>query len=161
MGFLQGLGRMIAGKPVFSAEDTRTSTSENAPTSSSALTDGRGRKNIPEIAVTHLKPYINGANLEVWVNIENASDMTIYLDKIHFLGQKTELDRELTAGQFHQYRVYRGPSLANKPNDDASVVYRIQSNGDLFQAEFRVEFGYQYGHYTPEEFHLEHPIRDI
>lgn len=164
MGFLDGVGRMIAGKPVFEAQNdaAELSPSDNDSVDSHKTpVDDRGRKVIPEVTVTHVKPHISGPNMEVWATVQNASDVTIYLDKIHILGQKLELDRELTARASHQYRLYKGAVFRSKPSHDADIEYRLQASGDYFRARFDLEFDYQNGLYVPEDFHPEHPIQDI
>lgn len=162
MSLWQGLGRIISGKPVFTTESSNgTQSVQNEEQTSQALVDAQGRKILPKVSITHVKPQVSGSTLEVWATIQNDSDSVIFLDKMHFLMQKVELDREIKPGEAHQQRIYRGPVLTDKPSDDADIQYRIQSNGDYFQARFMVEFYYQNQQYMPEDFHLEHPIRDV
>jgi|GEM_PF-1317844 len=173
MGFWNVMKNMAVGKPAFEVDSTPKENqhevwSDDAPQVNDSgaevqdpTRDSRGHKIIPEVAVTHVKSHLNGANMEVYAIVINTSDVPVFLDKMHLLGQKYELDRLLGPGSSHNYRIYRGPAFTYKPHSDADVEYRLESNHDYFRARFYVEFDYQNGYYLPEEFHLEGPIKDI
>lgn len=160
MGFLQGLGRLLAGKPVFTTEDS-TGSLEDKGTDGKTPVDERGYKIMPEVRILRTKPILKESELEVWMMIQNVSDATIFLDKINFLGYVFELDRQLTAGSSHDFRIYKGQAFASKPSTDTDIDYRLESSGDYFRAHFDVEFYMQDGHFLPKEFHPEGHVRDI
>lgn len=163
MGFLQGLGRILAGKPVFTAEDNNAL--PPVDNTSSQLDDktvgAQGRKIIPEIDITRVRPTLSGSNLDVWATIQNTAEVPIFIDKIRFLGQKYELDRYMNPGDSHQCRIYKGSAFTNSPPSDASVDYRLEANGDYFQARFNVDFYVQDDYYLPEDFNRDGSVRDI
>jgi len=179
MGFWGAMKNMATGKPVFEVDSAPKETDQYGVWSNDKPSDGQdeyttgvtteqdstrdssGSKIIPEVTVTHVKSHLNGANMEVYAVVVNAASVPVFLDKMHLLGQKYELDRLLGPGQSHNYRIYRGPAFTYKPHSDADVEYRLESNHDYFRARFYLEFDYQNGYYLPEEFHLEGPIKDI
>lgn len=161
MGFLQGFGRLLTGEPIFQAKNQHQPTATAANTQDGSVAQPATPAEIPRVMVTHIKPVIHADALETWALIENASDQTIFLDKIRFLGQTHELDRELQARESYQYLIYKGDALTTKPNDDASVDYRLQSTANNYQARYMVEFGYHHERFIPEQFHLQLPICDI
>ncbi len=171
MGFWSGMSKMIQGKPVFE-NDASTQHAElsehEVHMAEDAQADGRtpvgsnGQKIIPECFLEHADNNLSGDNLEVWLVFHNKSDTPIFLDKIMLLGITTEIDFELAPGGSRKARVYKGKTLHTNSYTHADVMYRSSLSGDYFQARYTVEYDYEAdGTYLPEEFKLQHPIRDI
>lgn len=165
---------MIKGEPVFQDGDEATHTGApqedhfaDKPTTGlgdamKTTVDSHGQKVIPEIAVHHVECHTSGDHLEVWVKVHNASNVRLFVDKIDAFGMRTEFDYDLAPGAERQLRVYRGPVLRNNSYQYADINYRSVEVGDYFQARFFVEYDYEHdGTYQPNDFNLQHPIRDI
>lgn len=171
MGFFDAMGKMIQGKPVFQDDPTKQGAQQedhfvekNTPRLDTSHTplDGHGQKIIPEITVTRVEGHVSGDNLDLWVTIHNSSEVSLFIDKIHVLGQKMDLNYDLAPGMERQMSVYKGPTLRTNAYTNADVDYRVVETGDYFQARFYVEYDFeQDGTYLPNDFNLQRPIRDI
>ena len=168
MGFLDGLGRMLQGKPAFVDPGLKqTEVPPRAPTDAPQATnqtpvDQRGYKIIPVVTLEHCKSHLNRDRVEVSAWATNQSDSEVELDKITLLGTTMQLDRRLSAGQAYEVRLYSGTAPTHDSYHKANLYYKLVSSNDYFQADFTVEYDYQSdGKYLPEQFHPEHPIRDI
>lgn len=175
MGFFEGFGRLLAGKPVFEnpddpePEDGDSDGLENEyptqPTVAPAgnpLRDANGRKVIPDIKIEHVKSSRNGTTMTVEAWVTNHSDLAIRLDDWHILGQRTQLHHELSPGQCHQMILYRGSVAPSEHDNRSKLTFRILANTDEFEINYRIEF-YRTsdGVYMIEEFHPEGETRDI
>lgn len=166
MGFLNGLGRMLQGKPVFEDPNQVTQAHDSQAISSQAgdrtPTDSHGNKIIPEIRIAHCRSRINGSSMTTTAWLTNTSSVEIELDKIIVAGVRTELDRRLTAGSGHEVIVYRGPIMMNDHNQRADLQYKTVPGGDYFLARFDIEYDRQpSGTYMLEDFQPQSTIRDI
>lgn len=169
MGFLDGLGKMIKGEPLFDSsdeelkdDDTFRQPEDNLQEVAHPLVDDAGRKVIPHVTVEHCKTHRRGATVEVTAWLTNSSDLEIELDKIQLLNNKSELNRRLHAQEGHEALLYRGPVITTDSLHKAELLYRIIQNDDYFKAEFMIEYNHESdGTFTVEDLHPEHAIRDI
>ena len=188
MGMWNFIRRMAAGKPVFEESPAQArddnlqpgwndenavpgwkpeATQPKEPHPSQAplhshLVDERGRKIIPQLAVSHCNSHANGEKLDVTVWFTNDSPVEIEIEKFTLLGLTTRIGRRLQPGQGHEVRCYHG----NMPKDDtakkAQMFYKIVENGDEFRADYFVEyFREPSGTYLVEEFHPEPYVHDV
>lgn len=115
MGFWQGLGRLIAGKPVFQdGSTTPTTAAAPATPTTPPLVDAHGYKIIPNIDLTHISSHLNGDTLTVTAWTTNASNQPIRIDTVEMLGGTQIIRRELAPSQAHELTLYQGPA----PHDD-------------------------------------------
>jgi len=170
MGFLNGLGRFLQGKPVFETEQKPSSGPmppqpvEQSKPQQTPLVDERGYKNIPEITVDYLKARRSGDRATVTAYIKNHSDRQVRVDYFVVHGQKRVFQLELEPGKTTPRDVvlYEGPVAPNEHDSHAELVFRIMENGDLFKNEYHVEFNREAdGKYVIEELHEDGPVRDI
>lgn len=179
MGFLNSLGRLIAGKPVFEEpvqhEGSGGDWDSDAPTDDFAeerqakkaeakgLYDEHGIKHIPEAAVVHVHYSLSGTTVQVWATIHNQSSRALELDKITLCGQKTELDYPLQPGREHEMLIFKGPVLKNNGYKRAELYYKDVQTGDYFRADHSV--GYHFdaalGQYHVNSLEIIRPIHDI
>lgn len=178
MGFWGGLGKLVAGKPVF--EESRSEGHDDgwendAPTTdyaeerqakkeeSRGLYDESGVKQIPEAGVIHVKYNLSGTNVEVWATVRNHSTRNIELDKIMICGQKRELDYPLSPGAEREFSVYKGPFLMNDGYKRAELYYKDVQTGDYFRADHVIEYHYdaQSRAYHVNSLELIRPIYDV
>lgn len=164
MGFFQGLGRLIAGKPVFEAPDD-TSTANQATTEqpeSHRFVNEHGYKIIPEIEITHLESHVDDKTMTVTAWATNTSAERIRIDHAVILSQKQTIMRELAPGQGHEIQLYDGPVATNEHDSRAELVFRLLANDDIFDIVYFVEFAREAdGHFIVEELHPDNPTRDI
>lgn len=164
MGFFDGLGRFISGKPVFEDEGSQSNqpAATSAPDSTRTSVDARGYKIVPKFEVSQLRTTRDGDQMtsELWV--QNQSDETIRIDSIGVADQRQVFNRELGPQAGHQFIIYRGPVQRDESRHKAKIVYRLVRSDDLFEEEYFVEFSREPdGAYLIEEFHLNGPTRDI
>lgn len=152
MGFFNGLGRVLAGKPVYEPEDVKPAEQQAAAQ--------LGGKVVPTVRLTRVECPLHQGQMNVYVDIHNESNVNVYLDKILLLGTKRELDSELRPGQTRQFPVYSGPAPQHSKQNDAEVQYRTDSD-DYFAAQHEVRFAQQDGGYRVSEFRLITPIKDL
>ena len=161
MGFFQGLGRVIAGKPVFqtTSDPVAPEQPHDAPR---RFVDESGRKIIPEIKLTHTKSHIAGESMTVSAWATNQSSEHVRLDYMTLLGQKHTISQELAPGKGSEIKLYNGPVARDDHASRAELVYRLFENGDVFSMTYTIEFNRESnGYYIVEEFHSNNPVRDI
>lgn len=167
MGFMSGFGRMLAGKPVFENEDSRTPQPETVEkpiqdNTQGGARDASGRKVIPQIDIEHLQCHRNGNSITVTAWVTNRCDLAIRLDDSTILGQRLQVHYELTPHQNHEIVLYRGPIAMNDHDHHAKLTFRIMSNTDEFEINYVSKF-----HRNPDatfqvdELHQEGGVRDI
>lgn len=163
MGFFDAMGKMIAGKPVFEAEQTSADSGQHGEeVRDGARYDENDHKVVAVAEVTRVETHESGANMELWATIENQSNFAIFLDKIVLLGQTTQLDREMRAGESREYRVYRGPQLTHDNYPTAELYYRDEASRDYFLAYHQIMYGSDgKGDYDVRDLKLIRPIKDI
>lgn len=160
MGFWNGLGKMVQGKPVF-GEGTQVPTGSNQSADKTPI-DGYGNKIIPEVKFEHCKTHISGTAAEVTVWATNLSMHEIELDKVVMLDTKIEIDRRLGPQQSHEIKAYKGPIPTDDHSKKASLFYKLVDSGDYFRADFMIEYIRESdGTYFMVDFHPERQINDV
>lgn len=161
MGFLNGLGKFMQGKSVFS--DDGISASRQASGQQTAGSADQNANQIPVITIDHIEhqPKDNGKRFWLSIHIKNNSSQTLELDKIRLLGTKKELDTYLKPGQIREFVVYDGPALLNRNHHDAYIAYKDET-GDYFETRCNVEFRQESNKtYSVVRFHSVGPVKDI
>jgi len=169
MGILDGLGKIIKGKPVFevpaqskTATDGSTNTVGRSADSSQRFVDKRGYKIIPEIELRNTKSRIDDQFMTTTAWVTNISAEDIRLDHVIVLEKKRSILRELKPGQGYEIKLYEGPAAINEYNSRAELVFRRIENDDVFSITYFVEFNREAdGQFTVEDLHKEGPTRDI
>lgn len=167
MGFLSGLGRVLAGKPVFQDGESTSGGSSSAAGGQTVKAgetprDNQGRKIIPEFEIENCKPDDNGSRVDISAKITNTSDARVELDKIILWGQKYELDYRFEPHQSRQMWLYRGPAVRTNSYHTANLIYKLVDSGDYFQADYEIEYDLESdGSYSLSELHLIRPVRDV
>lgn len=176
MGFFDGLGRLIRGKPIFIDKpkdsdddfsddpwkDDEPAVKEDTPVKKSLFIDEKGRKIIPQIRLEHCKSHINGDEMTVIVWATNTSAVEVEIDRVEMLGIRYKIDRFLKPQEAHELLLYKGKVPTSDASHKAILQYKIVENGDYFAAEFMVEYNLESnGQYIVEDLHPEPVIRDI
>lgn len=165
MGFMDFLGRMVEGKPIFD-ENTSAGSNPPAPREPDVQPEPGLQKSdphtFPKVYVKHVTTRINGEKMQVYCQILNTWDGEVLLDKIRLLDTKHEIDDFLSAGEEQQFLVYDGPMPTNQVHE-AFLDYKLRDNGDYFQSVHDVTFIYHSDskRYSVNEMCLRLPIRDI
>ncbi len=161
MGFLDGLGKMMQGKPVFEPPSQSDAQGQSPSTEQSANTSTQGPKVIPLAQIERVEIHNNGSHMRVTVAIQNDSDAMIMLDKIRLLGTMKELDTQLRPGESREFNVYDNQRPNHRNYDDAQLDYRDMS-GDYFEARHTVEFRQEADNtYSVSRFRFVGPVKDI
>lgn len=159
MGFLDGLGRMMQGKPVFEPSSGHNQTSQNNQPSSPASPGSS--KVIPIVRVERVELHTDGSHMRVIAAIQNDSGGMVMLDKIRLLGTQKELDHQLRPGESREFTVYDGPRPNNHNYDDAELYFR-DMNGDYFLAKHVVLFRQEADNtYSVYDIRFTGPVKDI
>ena len=170
MGFFDGLGRFISGKPVFEATqpyDTPNRDSQNnmdmsSDTSRTGLVDEHGNKVVPQIEVAHVQSHRHGGDMTVTAWITNRSDQRIRVDETRLIKQRQQPHRELDPAQAHEFTLYQGPLPKDEAEHYLNIVYRISANDDLFERRYLVEYYRESdGGILVDELHEDGVVRDI
>lgn len=174
MGFLDGLGRFVAGKPVFQNDDGKhVDANDSDPTLNSSTetvqqdpnktpVDSRGYKIIPEIEVSNLKTARNGGTMRSTLWITNNSDEEIMIESVSVGGQKQNLNWKIGPRSGSEVMIYDGKVKQNDNEYQADIIYRLVRSDDRFQNDYSVEYYSESdGAYMIEEFQPDGPTRDI
>jgi len=160
MGFFDGLGRLLQGKPVFqnsSAQQSQPPQEDGAP----ATAQPTKSKIVPVVAITRVTCRQSGSRMDVYAVLQNQSSEQITLDKIRLLNTIRELDSVLRAGETRDYMLYSGERLRDQYKDQAELVYKDPS-GDYFAAIHDVIFHLESDKtYSVDDLRLHLPIRDV
>ncbi len=164
MGFLDGLGKLIQGKPVFEVpQDIQDSPSKDDDQQRplAEQTPSSGPKIIPTVVIERSEYSNSGSSTRLTARIKNQSQNLIELDKIRLLGTSIELDGQLRAGESREFNIFEG----NRPNhdnyDDAYLVYK-NDTGDYFESYHTVEFRKENDDtYNIYSFRFVGPVRDV
>ncbi len=189
MGFWQGLGRMIAGEPVYQASDKPREDGDKAdrvdwqesvlpddsdhaqpgddapqdvpPPVNDPYHDDSGQKIIPEVSVGRCETHVSGDTIELWIVIKNDSAFEIMLEKIVIFGTTMQLNRFMKPGEDREMMVYRGRPLKNGSYTKAQIMYKLAETGDYFCADQEIRYTVEHdGDYVVDEMHLIRPIHD-
>lgn len=170
MGFLTGLGRLLAGKPVFVPEegpdrptdDIQQQVSEQPQAQADDLRDSSGRKIAPQITVSHVKSRLSGSNMTVTAWVTNNSAYLVRIDECMILSRESRLYRNLSPGHGHEVQLYRGPVATSDHDHRARLTFKITENTDMFEMNYTVEFDRNpNGTFTVEQLHQNGGVRDI
>jgi hypothetical protein len=172
MGLLDGLRKMIQGKPVF--EDSNQSQSDMTvkamdqfdsmvatPTNQSPenvhVEAPQQTKVTPTFDLRHCQTHVNGDTIMVTIWATNTSPVDIEIDKCVLLDTKTEIDRRLSPGQAHEITLYKGPAPKTDHAHTANIFYRSIRENEYFRVDFMVEYNREHdGSFTVEDLHPEH-----
>ena len=172
MGFFQGLGKLMAGKPVFDEnldEGPRDDTAElkqeihqDNGQHKTSFVDQHGNKIMPEVAFRNFKSSRNGPKVTTMAWVRNTSPFEVELIKTEVLGYRQDIRRRLRPNEEHEVKVYEGSTIANDYDHHAKLYYKIHENDDLFLADYSIEYNRESdGTFTLEEFQRTYPPRDI
>ncbi|MFZ1812775.1 MAG: hypothetical protein WAU02_04675 [Candidatus Saccharimonadales bacterium] len=177
MGFWTALQRIAAGQPVFqestdtAPQDTsiarQTPQSDNAfsnnqPEGESLAYDASGNKIIPEVTFEDCKPKLHGEDhMEVWVVVQNESDMPVRVEKCEVLGQTRPLGHDLPPHGSREVMIYAGDIPSHDHYKKANLYYKTLPHGDYFLAEHEIRYDFDDGKYVIEDLRLIKPIRDV
>lgn len=141
MGFMDGFGRFLQGKPVFQPStdphDTPVDSANGEGTSDEAMS---GKKIIPAITIDRCESRINDPHMRVTCEIRNTSaEKTIEIDKIMLLGTTRELDTYLRPNESREVVVFEG-NMPNHCNYTTTEIPYKDEAGDYFSMQFLVEY---------------------
>ena len=161
MGFFGAMGRIIAGKPVYTPEDIpgeQSVASQAMPQSPAA---SAGPKMIPQIHLGRVESHLQGGRLDMYGDMENPSTELVFIDKLALLGQHREVDRELRPGERHQVLLYSSAPIVAAPQGYLELQYRKQADGDYFKAFYQIRFERTQHGFEITEFRQAGTVKDI
>lgn len=153
MGFVDGLGRLLSGKPVFEAPG------DNGGVSSEASPKMSG-KYVPRVVVVRAQTSVRGADMEVSVEIKNESSEDVFVDKIRVFDRTVEIDMHMNSGQITEVTVYRGPTFDRQKSAACELQYR-KTDGDYFAMQHIVAYGFRDGAYVVDNIRPAGSVSDI
>lgn len=152
MGFMDGLGRMIQGKPVF--VDGQQQQSVNEPQQAS------GEKIIPKVFVIRADCNVSNGHMELRVHIKNESQVEVHADNIRIFETVVQLDRNIHPNETADFTVYNGPAMQDDDKNKCELKYRT-TDGDYFAMQHVVEYGFNNNTYVVHNIRPVGPINDI
>ncbi len=168
MGFFGSLGRIIAGKPVFTPEDEVAkqgmSPMQQAaqPIAPPDLQQEPTSKEIPELHCGRIECQINSGRCDLYVDILNHSHQQVFVNDVQLMGTHRQLQRMLAPGQAHQELLYSGPILMQHPDGYVTLRYRVQETNDYFRSQYKIRANQESdGHFRITELLPGAPIKDL
>lgn len=160
MGFLDGMRKMLQGKPVFEApvepKERMSGTNEDIDVVPPIDSSAPKEEVTPTFSLDHLKSHINGNAIEVYAWAANTSTTELEIEKCVLLNTKAVIGRRLGPGQSHEVCLYRGPIPTNDQIHKANIFYKDIQENEYYRADFTVEYNHETnGTYTVEELHPE------
>lgn len=167
MGFLDGLKKMVQGKPVFDDPTSTSATPEQRSQLDSTVTtpppqpapvaEPQNMNVTPTFDLRHCKTHVDGERVTVTIWVTNTSAVDIEIDKCVILDTKTEIDRRLSPGQAHEIILYKGIAPKTDHAHKANIFYKSIRENEYFRVDFMVEYNREVdGSYTVEDLHPEH-----
>lgn len=168
MGFLDGLRKMVQGKPVFedptktddSVQDrARFDSSVTSPPPQPVQTEPalQQEKVTPTFDLRHCETHVDGDMITVTIWATNTSTVDIEIDKCLILDTTTEIDRRLSPNQAHEIILYKGEVPKTDRAHKANIFYKSIRENEYFRVDFIVEYNRESdGTYTVEDLHPEH-----
>ncbi len=167
MGFFGALGKVLAGKPVYTPQDEaakQNSAQVEQPVQPGAapVAPDSQSKEIPQLHCGRIESQSTAGRCNLYVDVMNQSHEMILLDNVQLLGMQRGLERQLRPGESHQVLLYSGPTLMNEPSGYAIFRYRIQADHDYFRAQFHMHFVHESdGSYRITELRTAGHIKDL
>lgn len=171
MGFFDGLGRLLSGKPVFeplpqAEQKDEQYSNDPSPQAGGAtrtgLVDERGNKIVPQIEIAHVQSHRHGSDMTVTAWVTNRSDQRLRIDEVRMIKQRQQPHRELEPAAAHELTLYHGSLPKDEAEHSMLVTYRICANGDLFERRYRIEYYRENdGGILVDELHEDGVVRDI
>jgi hypothetical protein len=140
MGFFGALGKIIQGKPVFEpGQPPSNNTQQPLGQQSRMPQQPGGPKQMPHVEVERVVCHMSGAHMDCDAFIQNNSQDTVDLDRLHLMGTTSDLGRTLRPGEEHEFRIYSGNRPNNTSYSQAELTVKDHT-GDYFQLMYHVEF---------------------
>lgn len=157
MGFIDGMGRLLAGKPVFVNPGSQNNMQQPMPAKATG-----GGKTIPVVIVSSVESHLGHDDMNCSVHVFNQSDGEVFIDKIHLLSTTKELDCNLRAGEEREFcDVFRGKRPDHTNYKSCELQYR-NATGDYFKSEHNLEYKHEPdGTYSLSRVRFVPPIHDI
>lgn len=153
MGFLDGLGRMIQGKPVFVDNNQQSQGASEQQQSSS-------EKIIPKVYIVRTDCNVNNGRMELRVHIKNESQVEVHADNIRIFDTVVQTDRNIRPGETADFTVYSGPAMQDDNKTKCELKYRT-TDGDYFTMQHAVEYGFSNDAYVVHNICPVGPVNDI
>lgn len=153
MGFLDGLGRMIQGKPVF-VDNNQQSQGASEPQQSS------GEKISPKVYIVRTECNANNGRMELWVHVKNESQVEVYVDNTRIFDTTVEIDKIIHPGETSDFEIYNGNILQDDNKAKCELKYRT-TDGDFFVMQHYVDYGFRNNAYVIDNIKPVGPVSDI
>ncbi len=153
MGFIDGLGRLLQGRPAFVA-DNQQAKSSTEPESVV------GERVVPKVCIIRNDCRVNDGQMELTVHIKNESTVEVYVDNIRIFDKVIEIDRNIKPGVTSDFVVYKGPVMQDENRNKCELKYR-NMHGEFFVMQHLVEYNYQHDTYIVSNVRPVGPVNDI
>ncbi len=153
MGFMDGLGRMLQGKPVF-VDTNQQGQPSNEPQ------QVNGEKIIPKVYIARTDCNVNNGRMELRVHVKNESPVEVHADNIRIFETVVQLDRNIHPSEIADFTVYNGPVMQDDNKNKCELKYRT-TDGDYFATQHVVEYGFNNNTYLVHNIRPVGPVNDI
>jgi hypothetical protein len=156
MGFMNGLGRLLQGKPAFVADEQKAQTAQIAD----SPTQAPAEKVVPRVCIIRSDCRISDGHMELTAHIKNESSVDVYLDNIRIFDKVVEIDRIIKPAQTSDFIVYKGLVMQDENRNKCELKYR-NNDGNFFVMHHLVEYNYQHDTYVVGNIKPVGPVNDI
>jgi hypothetical protein len=159
MGLFGALGKIIAGKPIYSPE---ASSSTSGATPSNPLGQQADvPPSLPVVRIGRVENRRSSGRIDIYADLHNESNDAIFIDYALLMGVKRELNFQLRAGEARQLLLYSGQPLQVQPTGYAELAYRRQSDRDYFADYHQIRSRSTEQGYEITELLLQGPVKDV
>jgi hypothetical protein len=159
MGLFGALGKIIAGKPIYSPE---ASSSTSGATPSNPLGQQADvPPSLPVVRIGRVENRRSSGRIDIYADLHNESNDAIFIDYALLMGVKRELNFQLRAGEARQLLLYSGQPLQVQPTGYAELAYRRQSDRDYFADYHQIRSRRTEQGYEITELLLQGPVKDV
>ena len=166
MGFLDGLNRLVGGKPYFVDDSEQPDQQQQVPVASRSSQEpepvASGKKYIPEAIIDRIEYYIKDDDFSLNLHIKNNSKVDLSIEKVYLFGKTVDIRDSLSAGESKEFvDVYSGDRFKHSGNKTVEVVYKDPTD-DYFKSTHYIDYYVKdQGIYDIKNIKYTSPIRDI
>ncbi len=159
MGFLNELGRLVQGKPMYTPEDVKSEEQQFTATTTPGVNP---RNVIPVVSLTEADTRPDGNKVDIYGTVKNESSETLRVKAIHLLGMDRKLDIELSPRESNEVLLFNNvPKLRSQPKGQANLDY-VTESGNYLQSRHEIRYERENdGDFIITDFVLRLPIKDI
>jgi len=150
MGFFGRIGKGMAGKPVYEADNQNV-----ASQPSEALETA-----VPVMRITKLDCHIDGQKMDIYAFIHNESAEDVCVAKAILLERNREVNDWVSPGDTKQFHIYSDNAPQDANNHEIDLQYKTRADA-WFEARHEIIYRQDGGQFMPADSRLLLPIKNL